>query len=274
MPKEWGFADVYNFSPSDGTSVAEPHPKKIPSQLAKLLGSSDHRTIHLHSCIEAPTGAYAVKGTPGRGNSFVCFCLSGEREWKAGKILYIFEQENKVKIVLQQLIELDQPEQDPFCGWWDGGFEAKLVSASVSSDLKIIDQECIVGHAAYWNLVDGLAAVVNLSQDAAPQVSTSLQKKQKTFKKELEGKRTIEQGPIVLATIAGCSSSGIHGGADAAKDIQGGAGKKTIHEWRSNKQQVLIVLAVTARRSSSGMRGVAESNEGVPEENMIFKWIR
>ncbi|KIK50833.1 hypothetical protein GYMLUDRAFT_252631 [Collybiopsis luxurians FD-317 M1] len=155
---------VYNFSPSDGTSVAEPHPKKIPSQLAKLLGSSDHRTIHLHSRIEAPTGAYAVKGTPGRGNSFVCFRLSGEREWKAGEILYIFEQGNKVKIVLQQLVELDQPEQDPFCGWWGGGFEAKLVSASVSSDLKIIDQECIVGHAAYWNLVDGLAAVVNLSQ--------------------------------------------------------------------------------------------------------------
>ncbi|KAJ3963334.1 hypothetical protein EV361DRAFT_957192 [Lentinula raphanica] len=108
-------------------------------------------------------------GAPGLGNSYVCFCLAGETEWRVGQIKYIFQREGgSIQCAIRQNLEY-RPQRkswkDPFRGWWTGGFEAKMVAKSFSQDLTIVDWSCVLGHAAHWDLqTGGISVAVNLSQ--------------------------------------------------------------------------------------------------------------
>lgn len=138
--------------------------KRIPHDLAQLLEPDDHRHVTLLTRIEARSGIYSVQDAPGLGNSFICLRMPGELGWRTGRIQYILEQgDGNIQFAIRQSVNLDLPGLDPFKDWWLGGFEAKLVSTSFL-DLTLVDQASIIGHAARWNLWDGMCVCVNMSQ--------------------------------------------------------------------------------------------------------------
>jgi len=155
---------AYDFSHAEKETSEGRKRKEIPHDLVNLLDRNDHRGVALLTRIEAPQGVYTVQGAPGLGNSFVCIRLPDEPGWRTGQIQYILERdEGEVQFAIRQSMNLDLPGQDPFKGWWLGGFEAKLVSTSFL-ETTLVDRSCIIGHASRWNLWDGMCVAVNMSQ--------------------------------------------------------------------------------------------------------------
>ncbi|KAJ3816124.1 hypothetical protein F5880DRAFT_1512934, partial [Lentinula raphanica] len=143
---------------------AGPRVKNLPRDLSRLLKSDYAHKIALFSRIESQNQTFSVMGAAGTGpgNSFICFRIPGDSEWRAGQIKYIFQQEGGTyTFAVRESIEasLRQSAKDPFRGWWSGGFEAKLVSRSFSPDLRLVDWDCVIAHTARWDVIEGLAVV-------------------------------------------------------------------------------------------------------------------
>ncbi|KAJ3782494.1 hypothetical protein GGU10DRAFT_275427 [Lentinula aff. detonsa] len=148
------------------TPVSRTH--KLPHDLAQKLSIDDHRHVKCYTRIETQSRSFTVMGVPGPGNSYVCFHLDQETEWKVGQIKYIFKREDgPIQCAIRQNLDY-RPERkswhDPFKSWWSGGFEAKTISKSFSGDLTIMNWQCVLGHAARWDLTGGISIAVNLSQ--------------------------------------------------------------------------------------------------------------
>ncbi|KAJ3817514.1 hypothetical protein F5880DRAFT_1492798, partial [Lentinula raphanica] len=140
--------------------------KNLPRELSRLLKARYVHKVALFTRIESQNQMFAVMGAAGPGNSFICFRLPGDSEWRAGQIKYIFQQEGgPFKFAVRENIDATQRQsaKDPFRGWWSGGFEAKLVSRAFAPDLRIVDWECVIAHTARWDVIEGLTLVVNLS---------------------------------------------------------------------------------------------------------------
>ncbi|KAJ3963966.1 hypothetical protein EV361DRAFT_874391 [Lentinula raphanica] len=140
--------------------------KNLPRELSRLLEAHYVHKVALFTRIESQNQTFAVMGAAGPGNSFICFRLPGDSEWRAGQIKYIFQQEGgPFKFAVRENIDATQRQsaKDPFRGWWSGGFEAKLVSRAFAPDLRIVDWECVIAHTARWDVIEGLTLVVNLS---------------------------------------------------------------------------------------------------------------
>ncbi|KAJ3966209.1 hypothetical protein EV361DRAFT_809422 [Lentinula raphanica] len=142
--------------------------QKLPHDLAQKLSIDDHRRVKCYTRIETQSRSFTVMGVPGPGNSYVCFRLDRETEWKVGQIKYIFQREDgPIQCAIRQNLDY-RPERkswnDPFKSWWSGGFEAKMIAKSFSGDLTIVNWQCVLGHAARWDLTGGISIAVNLSQ--------------------------------------------------------------------------------------------------------------
>jgi hypothetical protein len=157
---------AYHFSGDSSSGITTvSQKKKIPGDLAQLLHRSDNRDIQLYTRVQAQNGSFSVMGAPGSGNSFVWFRSDRESEWKTGQIKYIFQREgDDVQFAIRQSLGLRRRGKDPFNGWWDGGFEARVVSASFAPELQIVDRSYMLAHAARWEFAEGMVVVVNLSQ--------------------------------------------------------------------------------------------------------------
>lgn len=164
---------AYNVSHAEKVTSDGHKRKEVPRDLAKILDRNDDRPVALLTRIEAQSGVYTIQGASGLGNSFVCMRLPGELGWRTGQIQYILDRGGgEIQFAIHQSLNLDLPGQDPFKGWWSGGFEAKLVSTSFL-EATLVDRSCIIGHAARWNLWDGMCVAVNISQ--VRRISSSVQ---------------------------------------------------------------------------------------------------
>ncbi|KAJ3816845.1 hypothetical protein F5880DRAFT_1493831, partial [Lentinula raphanica] len=128
LNKAYNFSTPNEYGSLKLTPVSKTH--KFPRELAQKLDINDHRRVKCYTRIEASRyQSFVAMGAPGPGNSYVCFRLNGETEWKVGQIKYIFQREGgSIQCAIRQNLE-HRPQRkswkDPFKSWWAGGFEAK-----------------------------------------------------------------------------------------------------------------------------------------------------
>jgi hypothetical protein len=137
---------------------------KLPLELSQLFAHSDSLPVNLPSRVEAPSGFYATKNTPGPGNSLICFSCTGIEEWCAGQIEHIVELENgEVQFAVWKWLDSNLVD-DPFRSFWEKGFEAKTVSSTLSKKLILINFTDVIGHCAIWNPAEQLVIAINLGE--------------------------------------------------------------------------------------------------------------
>lgn len=150
-----------------GASNPEYTAIKTPSspELIQELGFDD---LENFARIPGAKGHYAIPGTKGVGNSYVCFQPrygTPDGRWVAGQIQHIFRNCNGGP--MQVAIRRSQPStigSDPFASFWDDGFEAKLVSSKFSTRFDIINASDIIAHTARWTISEQSVVVLNLSR--------------------------------------------------------------------------------------------------------------
>ena len=134
---------------------------QLHPDVIQLVKGSD---IQCYSRVVAPKGFYTIPTEAGVGNSYICFAPFPDEgvDWVAGQIHYIFEQTGSIYMVIKRSIELSLTSPDPFAEFWEGGFQAKMVSTKFSDKLEVVNASRILAHAARWELTPEIAVVLNL----------------------------------------------------------------------------------------------------------------
>ncbi|KAI5895820.1 uncharacterized protein SCHCODRAFT_02495587 [Schizophyllum commune H4-8] len=142
----FGDFDANESRPNDDPLVVRRSHTNVPRDLRDLVGAA---SIACYKRAFAPKGYYSTQGS----NRHIC--VRSTRPDRAAQ--------GSLRFAVQYARVLPDSHLDAFARYWNMGFEAIRTSSQYKNTMGIIEPRQVVGQAARWDLGDGSAVYVNLS---------------------------------------------------------------------------------------------------------------